>query len=170
MGISFWIIAAWVLGSALFSALARNVVHSIFAGTFTFLGVAALYLHLDAEFLGLAQMIVYAGAVSILMVFTLLLARSSGSADPGDELANLRLLVRTCVVAGVVMGVLVASVALTEYLVVGAPADADFSIQKLGMALMEPRWIPSLLLVGVLLTAALVGSLVIATPDTEDEQ
>src|SRR2546427_9470276 len=55
----------------------RNLVHCALALTVAFIGLAMLYLHLDAQFVGFAQILVYIGAVAILVVFAILLTRST---------------------------------------------------------------------------------------------
>jgi len=55
----------------------RNLVHCALMLTVTFAGLAAFYLQLDAQFVGFAQVLVYIGAVAILVVFAILLTRSS---------------------------------------------------------------------------------------------
>ena len=54
----------------------RNLVHCALALMVAFAGLAAVYLQLDAQFVGFAQILVYVGAVAILIVFAILLTRS----------------------------------------------------------------------------------------------
>ena len=72
----FAIIAVLTLASAVAAMSLRNLVHCALALTVTFAGLAALYLQLDAQFVGFAQILVYVGAVAILIVFAILLTRS----------------------------------------------------------------------------------------------
>ena len=58
----------------------RNLVHCALSLAVTFAGLAALYLELNAEFVGFAQILVYVGAVAILIVFAILLTRGSETA------------------------------------------------------------------------------------------
>jgi len=60
----------------------RNLVHCALALTVAFAGLAALYLQLDAQFVGFAQVLVYIGAVAILIVFAILLTRGSETPQP----------------------------------------------------------------------------------------
>ena len=60
----------------------KNTVHCALALTVAFAGLALLYLELDAQFAGFAQILVYIGAVAILVVFAILLTR--GSETPKD--------------------------------------------------------------------------------------
>ena len=73
----FALIAALTVASAIGVMTLRNLVHCALALTVAFAGLAVLYLQLDAQFVGFAQILVYIGAVAILIVFALLLTRSS---------------------------------------------------------------------------------------------
>src|SRR6204780_4579406 len=77
MQIAFAIIAALTLVSAIAAMSLRNLVHCALCLAVTFAGLAALYLQLGAPFVGWAQILVYIGAVAILIVFAILLTRSS---------------------------------------------------------------------------------------------
>lgn len=71
----FWILAAITVGSALAVVLLSNIVHSALYLVLTFIGVAGIYLLLEAEFLAAVQVLVYAGAVAILLIFGVMLTR-----------------------------------------------------------------------------------------------
>src|SRR5262247_2783081 len=77
MTFPFLIIGAVTAGSAIAAMSLRNLVHCALSLVVTFVGLAALYLQLNAEFVGFAQILVYVGAVAILIVFAILLTRSS---------------------------------------------------------------------------------------------
>src|ERR1043166_5183188 len=73
----FALIALLTIASAVAAMSLRNLVHCVLALTVTFAGLAAFYLQLDAQFVGFAQVLVYVGAVAILIVFALLLTRGA---------------------------------------------------------------------------------------------
>ena len=70
------------MAGALAAVLLKNTVHCALALTVAFAGLALLFLELDAQFAGFAQILVYIGAVAILVVFAILLTR--GSETPKD--------------------------------------------------------------------------------------
>src|SRR5476649_2136703 len=73
----FLILAAiTILGMGAAMSL-RNPVHCVVGLTVGFLGLAALYLQLGAQFVGLTQVLVYVGAVAILIIFAIMMTRSS---------------------------------------------------------------------------------------------
>src|SRR5258708_37178716 len=79
MTASFAIIAMLTIAGATAAVSLRNLVHCALALTVAFSGLAALFLQLNAQFVGFAQILVYVGAVAILVVFAILLTRGSES-------------------------------------------------------------------------------------------
>src|SRR6187399_916304 len=77
ISIAFFVLAAVTLAGAICAMSLRNLVHCGLCLALTFAGLAAAYLHLSAEFVGFAQILVYVGAVAILIVFTILLTRNA---------------------------------------------------------------------------------------------
>src|SRR5258707_5818172 len=77
MTASFAIIAMLTIAGATAAVSLRNLIHCALALTVAFAGLAALYLQLDSQFIGFAQILVYIGAIAILIVFAVLLTRGS---------------------------------------------------------------------------------------------
>src|SRR5580693_711780 len=73
MTASFLILAMMTLAGGVAAMTLRRLVHCALALTVAFAGLAGLYLNLGAEFAGLAQLLVYVGAIAILIVFAILL-------------------------------------------------------------------------------------------------
>jgi NADH-quinone oxidoreductase subunit J len=71
----FWLLTAIIIGSALAVVLFKNIVHSALMMMVTFIGIAAVYITLNADFIGLVQILVYVGAVSIIIVFGIMLTQ-----------------------------------------------------------------------------------------------
>jgi NADH-quinone oxidoreductase subunit J len=71
--IVFYLFAAMTLISAAIVVLARNIIRSAFALLFTFVGVAALYVLLGADFLAATQMVIYVGGILVLLLFGIML-------------------------------------------------------------------------------------------------
>src|SRR6201990_797370 len=99
MGFAFWVVAAMTVAGGLAAILLKNLVHCALALTLAFAGLALLFLRLDAQFAGFAQILVYAGAVAILVVFAILLTR--GSELPQDGGLSKAWLVGLAMAAGV---------------------------------------------------------------------
>src|ERR1051325_2020693 len=78
MPVVFAILALLTISGAIAALSLRNLVHCALALTLAFAGLAAIYLQLGAQFVGFAQILVYIGAVAILVVFAILLTRGTG--------------------------------------------------------------------------------------------
>lgn len=157
--IAFYLAAAMTVGFAVAAMTLRHLVHCALCAAAAFAGLAVIYVQLDAEFVGFAQLLVYVGAIAILIVFAVLLTR-------GDEIGLGRRQSSPSWMAGVAVAVLVlAGIALPIFnspsLQRGAPAAAVAPVKKIGEALMN-RYVLPLETIGVLLTGALLGAVVIA--------
>lgn len=73
----YFAIAAVIVFLSILTVYSRNIVHSALYLLGTFAGVAALYIFLNAPFLGVAQILVYIGAVGVLILFAVMLTRRS---------------------------------------------------------------------------------------------
>ena len=71
--IAFVVISGLTIGSAIVALEAKQVVYGAIALAFSFLGVAGLFIVLDATFVALFQIIVYIGAIAVLILFTVML-------------------------------------------------------------------------------------------------
>lgn len=69
----FWLIAAVIVASAIAVVTLKNIVHSALFLILTFVGTAAIYILLHADFLALVQVLVYAGAIAVLIVFAVMI-------------------------------------------------------------------------------------------------
>ena len=74
--VSFWIIAAVMVAAAIGVVTMKNIVHAALALVVVLAGVAAQYILLQAEFLGIVQVLIYIGAVIVLFLFGIMLTRA----------------------------------------------------------------------------------------------
>ncbi len=161
--------AALTLTGAVAALALRNLIHCALAAVAAFLGLALLYLNLGAQFVGLAQILVYVGAVAILILMATLLTR--GGQTPGPtSLARARN--AGIAVAGLVGGSLAVTILGSRRLphaVTGAVEPASVAtVRQIGDRLMTDYVLP-LEVVGLLLTVALIGAVLIAkTASRED--
>jgi NADH-quinone oxidoreductase subunit J len=81
MRLAFAIPALLIVGGAVAAMTLRNLIHCALALAVAFAGLAIVYLQLSAQFVGFAQLLVYVGAVAILIVFAILLTRGSEPAQ-----------------------------------------------------------------------------------------
>lgn len=159
MSFAFAIVALITLTGAIGALAFRQIVHSVLSLAITFTGVAMLYLQLGAQFLGFAQFLVYIGAVTILILFAVLLTRNTGPVISGSPyVANWA--------SGLGVGITVFACLLwaitrTPGLAPEPKSDTGASVKAIGLKLMSDYVIP-LEVIALLLTAAMVGAVVIA--------
>lgn len=150
---AFIVIAILTLSGALAAACLRKLIHAALCLVVAFIGLAAFYFLLGAEFVGLVQVFVYVGAVAVLIVFTILLTRREDEESSGFNWGGV-------VVALAVFAGLVWTILRTSSVSVAAPALEALTVKRIGEALMT-SYVWPLQCVGLLLTAALIGALVL---------
>ena len=159
--IIFWILAIVMAFGAMRVVTTRNVVHAALYLVVTLMGAAALYILLFAEFVAWAQVLVYVGAVVVLMLFGLMLTRAPIGSDDFDN--NQRGL--AAIVAGAVFGVTSwILVRAFEGETIGFVRDEGTTSGEVGREIFSNYVLP-FEVVSVLLLAALVGAVVIARRD-----
>jgi len=159
----FTILAVFTLGSGFTAVSLRNLVHCALCLTLTFAGLAAIFLQLGAQFVGLVQVLVYVGAVAILIVFAILLTRNVDVA--GGTVLSPSWLVGLGV-ALLVFGCLAGAILRTSTLDHALKERSDLTVERIGSQLMTDYILP-LEVIGLLLTAALVGAVLLAMPETK---
>jgi NADH-quinone oxidoreductase subunit J len=163
MTIPFLILAALAIAGAVAAMTLHKLVHCALALSVSLVGLAGLYLVLGAQFIGLAQILVYVGAVVILIVFAILLTHSDQAAAQKMPRAAAGVLVSAAVFA-------VLAWAVTATSVQGAATtQPPAPMQQIGSALMT-RFVLPLEVVGLLLTAALIGAVVLAMEEKHEEE
>jgi len=163
MSVTFAIIAVLTVASAVAVMTLRNLVHCALSLMLTFVGLAALYLQLNAQFVGFAQILVYVGAVAILIVFAILLTRG---VEPPEQKIFSSSSMGGLAVAVAVFAVLAATIGSSSVLHAVLQPSHEVSVRQIGEQLMT-RYVLPLEVVGLLLTAALIGAVIIAMRDEE---
>ena len=159
MSFVFWFLAVITVAGGLAAVLLKNLVHCALALTVVFTGLALLFLQLDAQFAGFAQILVYVGAVAILVVFAILLTRSSETPKDGGVFS--RTWMAGLVIAAAVFAVLGWAVLQSEAGLPHETAVPNVTVQQIGNALMG-RYVLPLEIVALLLTAAMIGAVIVA--------
>jgi NADH-quinone oxidoreductase subunit J len=163
MTIVFVLLGLLTVASGIAAMVMRNLVHCALSLALTFAGLAGLYLQLDAQFVGFAQILVYVGAVAILIVFAILMTR--GSEPEGQPLysSNRWLGLGTALVVFLVIGGAVLS---SKSIGTEPVSPPQVTVRQLGDQLMT-RYVMPLEVLGLLLTVALIGAVIIAMHDRE---
>jgi NADH:ubiquinone oxidoreductase subunit 6 (subunit J) len=156
---AFVVIAILTLAGALAAATLQKLMHAALSFAVTFVGIAAFFFLLGAEFVGLVQVFVYIGAVAVLIVFTILLTRRDVEKDRGFNWSGV-------VVAVAVFGGLIWAILETQSLPMAAPEIPALTVKRIGEVLMT-SYVWPLQCVGLLLTAALIGALILVMEEKQ---
>jgi NADH-quinone oxidoreductase subunit J len=151
--VAFLVIAIITLSGALAAATLRKLIHAALCLVIAFVGLAASFFLLGAEFVGLVQVFVYVGAVAVLIVFTILLTRREVNGTRGINWGG-------AIVALAVFGGLLWTILKTKSLAIPAPQIEPLTVKRIGEVLMTDFVWP-LQCVGLVLTVALIGALVL---------
>lgn len=152
-GVAFIVIAILTLAAALAAATLQKLMHAALSFAVTFVGIAAFFFLLGAEFVGLVQVFVYIGAVAVLIVFTILLTRRDVEKERGFNWSGVA-------VAIAVFGGLISAIFETQSVSVAAPTIPALTVKHIGEVLMT-NYVWPLQCVGLLLTSALIGALIL---------
>jgi NADH-quinone oxidoreductase subunit J len=157
--IVFIVLSAVILIGALGVVTNRNLFRCALFLVLSFVGVAGLYILLEAEFLAMVQILVYVGAISILIIFAIMLSRRLMS--PEFRASNEQW-IWALAAAVVLFAILVVILLQVNWPIAPASAPED-AISALGQALVNPnQYLLVFEVASVLLVVALVGAVIIA--------
>jgi NADH-quinone oxidoreductase subunit J len=152
--IAFWVLAGFTIGSAGMVILVRNLFHAILFLILSFVGFAGLYITLSADFVAVAQILVYAGAIAVLMIFAVMLSPRSDRDNSENSLQAGALILAGLMAAAVAFIALETDWALAEREPFAGTASA------IGDALLDPFVLP-FEIAAVLLAAAMIGAIIL---------
>jgi NADH-quinone oxidoreductase subunit J len=154
---AFWIMAVVIIAAALSVVFLRNVFRAALALVVCFVTVAGLYITLSADFLAAVQILVYVGAISVLIILAVMMTREVQQGSPAN-----RLRLPVFAVAVVLLGLMVYTVLKTPWQVSAAaplaPTTGPLAVKLLG----QGGFILPVEIAAVLLLAAILGAIVIA--------
>jgi NADH-quinone oxidoreductase subunit J len=159
----FWFLTALALLSALMVVFSRNPVHSVLWLIAVFFAISGHYIILNAQFLAIVNLIVYAGAIMVLFLFVIMLMNLNAEAEPQK---NRWLWWAGTIAGGSLMLVIIAALKDTETKTQMAfVKGGDIGlIQNLGMVLFKDYVLP-FEISSVLFLSAMVGAVVIGKKD-----
>ncbi len=158
----FVLSALLMLASALVAVTSRNLVRAVMALVLVLFGNAVLFILLEAYFLAVAQVIIYIGAIAILIIFALMLTRHTG--QEWGPAWNRAWPWAVLMAAGLAGGLLLVMRAwpMAGRTVEAAQVPADYT-RQLGVALVNPQgFVVPFEVASVLLLAALIGAIYVA--------
>ncbi len=153
--ITFYILSAITLATAFLTIYSRNPIHSAIYLVICMVSIVGHYLLFNAQFLALVQLIVYAGAIMVLILFTIMLM----NLNKEDEVHKPRITRLGAIVVFVVMSVVLVTVFIHSKTIMGEydVSGEDYqSIKKLGSVLLNEYMIP-FEFASILLLAAMIG-------------
>ncbi|OAI41964.1 hypothetical protein AYO38_11875 [bacterium SCGC AG-212-C10] len=165
---AFYVLALVTLGAAGGVMLSRDLMHAVLFLILTFMGIAGFFVLLSADFLAMAQVIIYVGAISVLLLFAILLTPRAGRDNGETKMFAPAVLLAICLGA-VFMFVIFDANWSTVPDGAGVDGRLGLSAQALGEALLS-TWVLPFEMASVLLTAALIGSVMLARSPEEDAE
>ncbi|UCC44321.1 MAG: NADH-quinone oxidoreductase subunit J [Candidatus Zixiibacteriota bacterium] len=157
-GVVFWLLAAAVLISGFLVVSLKNIFHCAIFLVICLTAVAGIFLLLDAEFLAAAQVLIYVGAVSILMIFAIMLTSRLAAHNVIQTNRHAIIAFFISMVFGLGAIALIAGTHIWRLAIETLPAD---NIATIGKLLMTEFMLP-FEVVSVLLLAAMIGAIVLA--------
>lgn len=169
--IAFYGFAALTLLGGLAVLLTRNVMYAAFFLLLTLLGVAGLFVLASADFLAVAQIMIYVGGVLVLVIFGVMLTHHPDSRTNIDSQQPNRIAspnridsswVTALLVVGGVFATLYTLLARASFVLLNQPVGWESTVQTVGKQLMTEYVVP-FEIIGILLLAALVGATYLAS-------
>ncbi|MDP2952686.1 MAG: NADH-quinone oxidoreductase subunit J [Chloroflexota bacterium] len=152
--IAFWVLAVVTVGAALAVVFLRNIFRAALFLVLCFFGVAGLYITLQADFLAAVQVLIYVGAISVLLLFAIMLTRDTTQGNPAQRWHLIPLAMAGLVFVGL------AYVILRARWVLSAHPPLNNTIDTIADALFN-RFVLPFEVASVLLLAAIIGAIVL---------
>ena len=155
--VAFWIMAVVMIAAALGVVFLRNVFRAALVLILCFIAVAGIYITLSADFLGAVQILVYVGAISVLIILAIMMTR--GGMQKGSPANKLKL--PAAIVAAALLGILIYVVTTTPWSISSELPLADTTGPLAVKLFSENGYILPVLTGATLLLAAIMGAIVI---------
>ncbi|WP_141506517.1 NADH-quinone oxidoreductase subunit J [Paenibacillus luteus] len=161
---AFFVFSAIMICGAVLMISLEKVVHMVISMAAVFLGLAGMFVLLEAEFVAFVQVLIYAGAVSILMIFGIMMTKhQAAEREPAKPLHE----TLAAVGALSLFGVLFYAIRITTFPEAGNFNPGEDNTMAIGELLYTGYVIPFELL-SVLLTVAFIGAIVLAKKEADE--
>ncbi|BBH23866.1 NADH:ubiquinone oxidoreductase subunit J [Paenibacillus baekrokdamisoli] len=162
--VAFFVFSVIIISGAVLMVSFTKVVHMVVSLAAVFIGVAGMFILLDAEFLAFVQVLIYAGAVSILMIFGIMMTKHHSSAEENGRPLQETL---SAIGALALFGILFYAIRKSDFPVPEKPFGlGEDNTMEIGKLLFTSYVIP-FELVSVLLTVAFIGAIVLAKKEAD---
>jgi NADH-quinone oxidoreductase subunit J len=158
--IAYGLYLALIVAGGLAAVRCRNLVRALIGLIMTLFGVAGMYFLMAAPFLALMQILIYVGAVSVLIFFAIMLTRAPGG-EAGNESSRRHTGLRElmAVASGLLPAVILATI-VTGQAQQALPLKPEVSLAQLGQALTGP-YVLAFELISVVLVVAMAGAVLL---------
>lgn len=162
VNIAFYVLSILTLVAAGGVMVSRNLLHAVLFLIVAFIGVAGFFVLLSAEFLAMAQIVIYVGAIAVLILFAIVLTPRSVRDNSETAMVG----------PAILLGIALATVFLfvihdTTWATGGT--EKGLTAAALGKALLS-TWVLPFEIASVLLTAALVGAIMLVRSEAEESE
>ena len=157
IAISFWILAAVAIAAALAVVLLRNIFHTALFLVLCFFTIAGIFVILSADFLAAAQVLIYVGAIAVLIIFAIMLTRETQRGSPSGRLRLPALMLGLLFLATMVFVV----VSTDWQVIMEIPDQATTSAIAQALFSGEEGFVLPLEIAAALLLAAIIGAIVL---------
>lgn len=154
---AFWIMAIVAVIAALGVVFLRNVFRAALTLVLCFITVAGLYITLSADFLAAVQILVYVGAISVLIILAIMMTRDVQQGSPGN-----RMKFPAFVVAAVLLGIMIYTVTNTPWHIASESPLTPTTVPLAINLFSESGFILPVEIAAMLLLAAILGAIIIA--------
>lgn len=162
--ILFYLFAILTVGAAAVMVISKNIVHSAFALMFSLLGVAALFVLLNADFVAATQLMVYVGGILVLILFGVMLTTQQFTIGLKTIMVNI---IPASILSATAGGLLLVLFFVSDWNVIES-VERNETVMDLGNLLLRDYILP-FQVAGVLLLVAIIGALLMTTRDKDEK-
>lgn len=156
--VAFYLLSALTVGSALGVIVVRNLIHAVVFLIVSFMGVSGLYITLSADFVAVTQILIYAGAISVLILFAIVLTPRG---DRGNTESFLRF---PALMLALLVAFTLGYVAIDTDWAISDRQGFEETASVIGEALLDKYVLP-FEIASVLLLVAMLGAIVLVRPE-----
>ena len=154
----FWLLAITAVIGGLGVILARNIIHAVLFLVLAFIAMAGLFITLSADFVAVAQILIYVGAIAILMIFAIMLTPNTSQGNDDGPYQG------PAVLVGALFAIAVTTIVLRTDWGEALRGPFQTTAAAIGGAMVDKYVLP-FEIAGILLTVALIGAVVIVRED-----
>ena len=156
LDVAFWVLAVMCVGTALAVVFVRDVFRAALFLILCFFTVAGIYITLNADFLAAVQILIYVGAVSVLLIFAIMLTRDAKQGSPSG-----RLRIPALIVGLVLLGVMIGSILSFDWQPSAEMSGMVRTQDIAGLLFSEGGFVLAFEIAGLMLLAAIIGAIVL---------